>query len=193
MRILLGVTGGIAAYKMADLASVLTNKRHDTVQVIMTEAAKRIITPMTMATMSHRGVLDDTVEWSADGHIHHIEMAKWAELFIVCPATANTLSKMANGIADNVLTSIYLALPAQTMVMIFPAMNTKMWESKQTQNSISALRQMPYHRVYDPEVGLLACGDTGIGKLPSIKAIVEKIDEEGVVYGIRNKSVGADA
>lgn len=188
MRILLGITGGIAAYKMADLVSVLTNKRHDEVQVVMTEAAKRFITPMTMATMSHKPILDDACEWSGDGHIWHIEMAKWANLFIICPATANTISKMANGIADNVLTSIYLALPAQTMTMIFPAMNTKMWEAKQTQDNLNTLRQIPYHRVYDPEVGLLACGDTGIGKLPSIKTIVEKIEEESTFSGIRGSS-----
>jgi phosphopantothenoylcysteine synthetase/decarboxylase len=181
MKIVLGVTGGIAAYKMADLASVLVNKSAYEVQVVMTEAAKRIITPMTMATMSHRPILDDTREWSGDGHIWHIEMAKWADMFLVCPATANTITKMAQGVADNVLTSIYMALPAKTQTIIFPAMNTKMWEAKQNQDNISILEKRPYNCVIYPEVGLLACGDTGIGKLPSIKTIVEHIGEQIII------------
>jgi len=181
MKIVLGVTGGIAAYKMADLASVLVNKNGHEVQVVMTEAAKKIITPMTMATMSHRPILDDTREWSGDGHIWHIETAKWADMLLVCPATANTIAKMAQGVADNVLTSIYMALPARIHTIVFPAMNTKMWEAKQNMDNISILEKRPYNRVIYPEVGLLACGDTGIGKLPSIKTIVEHIGEQIII------------
>lgn len=187
MKILLGVTGGIAAYKMADLASVLVNKNGHEVQVVMTEAAKRIITPMTMATMSHRPILDDAREWSGDGHIWHIEMAKWADMLLVCPATANTIAKMARGVADNVLTSIYMALPVKTQTIVFPAMNTKMWESQQNLDNISILAKRPYNRVIYPEVGLLACGDTGMGKLPSVKTIVEAVDEQIVIMEERSK------
>jgi phosphopantothenoylcysteine decarboxylase/phosphopantothenate--cysteine ligase len=114
MNFLLGVTGGIAAYKAADLASVLLNKKPNdeavkkdpslytmgepsAVQVVMTEAAKRIITPMTMATISKRPVMDDAAEWSGDGHIWHIELAKWTGIFIVAPATANTLQTKSMG------------------------------------------------------------------------------------------------
>jgi len=182
MNFLLGVTGGIAAYKAADLASVLVNKTKDDVnpvlqpvQIVMTEAAKRIITPLTLATISKRPVLDDIAEWSGDGHIWHIELAKWTGIFIVVPATANTIAKMAQGIADNLLTSIYLALPKDTPVVIFPAMNTKMWENPQTQKNITELYNRPWHKIVDPEVGLLACGDIGKGKLPSVKTMAEAI------------------
>jgi phosphopantothenoylcysteine decarboxylase len=177
-RILLGVTGGIAAYKMADLAGALI-KYGCEVRVIMTEKAKEFITPLTMAVQSKNPVLDDSSEWVADGSIKHIELGKWLQkpedMFVIAPATANTIAKLARGLADNLLTSTYLARPKNTTVILFPAMNTKMWENPETQENVTALRTRPFHMVVDPEVGLLACGDYGIGKLPSVRTIAASI------------------
>jgi phosphopantothenoylcysteine decarboxylase len=177
-RILLGVTGGIAAYKMADLAGALI-KYGCEVKVIMTEKAKMFITPLTMAVQSKSPVLDDASEWLPDSSIKHIELGKWlqepGDMFIIAPATANTIAKFARGIADNLLTSTYLARPKNTEVLICPAMNTKMWEAQETQDNILALRRKLGHTLMDPEYGLLACGDYGVGKLPSVRKIVEMI------------------
>jgi phosphopantothenoylcysteine decarboxylase len=177
-RILLGVTGGIAAYKMADLAGALI-KYGCEVKIIMTEKAKMFITPLTLAVQSKNRVLDDACEWGTDGSIKHIELGKWLEspgdMFIISPATANTIAKLARGIADNLLTSTYLARPKNTEVLICPAMNTRMWEVQETQDNLLAVRSRLGHTVMDPEYGLLACGDYGIGKLPSVRKIVEMV------------------
>ena len=185
MNILIGVSGGIAAYKVADLASVLVNKNNHVVKIIMTEAAKKFVTPLTLAVISKNPVLDDDSEWIPNSQIPHIDLAKWAEIFVICPATANTIAKIANGTADNLLTSTYLALPYKTPVILFPAMNTKMWESQQTQENLSKLGKIDYHSYISPDVGLLACGDIGTGKLPSTKTLVESIQEACTILQIR--------
>jgi phosphopantothenoylcysteine decarboxylase len=138
-NIILAVTGGIAAYKVADLAGALV-KEDFAVKVIMTESAKKFITPLTLSTLSRNPVYDDAMEWAADGPIKHIELAKWCDLFVVVPATANTIAKMAQGIADNLLTSTYLALPDDKNVLVCPAMNTRMWDAKQTQVNLTDSR-----------------------------------------------------
>lgn len=197
-KILLGVTGCIAAYKAADLASALIYNGHE-VKVIMTEAAKRFITPLTLATMSQHPIYDDSVEWAVgpDPTVKHIELAKWCDIFVVCPATANTIAKMRWGIADNLLTSTFLALPKQiveygkpgageitgeitgetTPVLLCPAMNTMMWEDSQTQNNIGHLQTRPKAHILFPLSGKLACGDVGMGKLPKVPDIVKAIEE----------------
>lgn len=175
MNIVIGVTGGIAAYKVADLTSVLVNKYNHSVKIVMTDVAKKFVTPLTLAVISKNSVLDNDTEWIPNGQIPHIDLAKWTEIFVICPATANTISKISNGIADNLLTSTYLALPYKTPVILFPAMNTKMWDSTQTQDNLLKLKNTIHHTIIEPEVGLLACGDTGIGKLPSTKTLVESI------------------
>ena len=176
-NVILAVTGGIAAYKAADLASVLANEKYFSVKVIMTEAAKKFITPLTLATLSKNPVYDDAAEWAPDGVIKHIELAKWCNLFVVVPATSNTLAKLAQGIADNLLTSTYLALQNQKLVLICPAMNTHMWEDRQTSYNIERIRVKPGFngQVLLPEEGRLACGDIGMGKLPNTKKIIETI------------------
>jgi phosphopantothenoylcysteine decarboxylase len=180
-RIVLAVTGGIAAYKAADIISSLVKLNH-VVNVIMTEAAKKFITPLTLAVLSKNPVLDDASEWLPDSRIRHIELAKWTNLFVVVPATANTIQKMATGVADNLVSSTYLALPMgrtvdPVKVFVCPAMNTQMWLSPVTQANVMALRTKPRHYVLDPEEGLLACGDYGAGKLPSVENIVKGIEE----------------
>lgn len=171
-NIILAVTGGIAAYKAADIASVLTAEMYN-VKVIMTESAKKFITPLTLATLSKNPVYDDASEWSPDGVIKHIELAKWCDLFVIVPATANTISKIGNGVADNLLTSAYLALPPDKKVLICPAMNTRMWDAKITQENLRDGRKN--RDILYPEEGRLACGDIGVGKLPSTKKIIDTI------------------
>jgi len=173
-NIILGVTGGIAAYKVADLAGALI-KEGFTVKVIMTESAKKFITPLTLSTLSRNPVYDDAMEWAADGPIKHIELAKWCDLFVVVPATANTIAKMAQGVADNLLTSTYLALPDDKNVLVCPAMNTRMWYAKQTQENMETIKSNRVITILSPEEGLLACGDVGMGKLPSVRTIVGTI------------------
>jgi len=178
MNIIIGVTGGIAAYKVADLAGALI-KEGFTVKIIMTESAKKFITPLTLATMSRNPVYDDAAEWAADGPIKHIELAKWCDLFVVVPATANTIAKMAQGIADNLLTSAYLSLPPEKGVLICPAMNTRMWDKYATRKNLADIKTShatnPKVKIFPPEEGLLACGDIGMGKLPSVRTIVGAI------------------
>jgi len=171
-NIILAVTGGIAAYKVADLAGALIKEKNQ-VKIIMTENAKKFITPLTLATLSKNPVYDDASEWAPDGVIKHIDLAKWCDLFVVVPATANTIAKMAEGKADNLLTSTYLALSGKR-VLVCPAMNTHMWFAVETQNNIKKITSVQV-RVLPPEEGLLACGDYGIGKLPKVRTIVEAI------------------
>jgi len=180
-KIVLGVTGGISAYRIPDLAGALIKNGHE-VRVVMTQNAKRFITPLTLATLSKNPVLDDDSEWIPDGRIKHIELAKWASMFVVAPATANTINKIANGITDNLLTSIYMALPKESKIILCPAMNTKMWENPITQDNICHLCANPHLYIVMPEEGLLACGDFGVGKLPSVRKIVEEIEGQRVFH-----------
>lgn len=180
-KIILGVTGCIAAYKAADLASALIYNGHE-VKVIMTEKAKQFITPLTLATMSQNPVYDDSVEWatSPDPTVKHIELAKWCDLFVVCPATANTIAKMRFGFSDNLLTSVFRALPKVNVtsprILVCPAMNTRMWEDPMTQDNVRCLGQCPNMTILPPDEGRLACGDIGKGKLPKVQSIVKQIE-----------------
>jgi len=174
--ILIGITGGIAAYKIADLTSALVKKHYD-VRVIMTENAKKFITPLTMATLSKHEVYDDASEWVPDGLIKHIELGKWSSLLVIAPATASTIAKMAQGIADNLLTSTYLALRVNHPVLVFPAMNYRMYEDERTQINLETLRKTSYVTVIEPDEGVLACGDIGKGKLVPVEMMLETIEK----------------
>jgi phosphopantothenoylcysteine decarboxylase/phosphopantothenate--cysteine ligase len=142
----------------------------------MTENAKKFITPLTLATLSTKPVLDDASEWEADGDIKHINLGKWCYMLVIVPATANTMIKLHNGTADNLLTSTYLALPKDRRVVIFPAMNVNMWESTTIQNVAAKLAARYLHKLVEPSTGTLACGDVGKGKLPSVDTIVKEIE-----------------
>ena len=177
-NVLLGVTGGIAAYKAADIIGALRKNDFD-VKVIMTEKSKEFITPLTLSTLSKHPVYDDSAEWSSNGHIEHIELSQWAKYFLIAPATANTIAKLVEGKADNLLTSAYLAynfhFSTNNFVVICPAMNTNMYNDQTTFKNIQKLSNKSNHIIIDPVEGLLACGATGIGKLASTRSIVEKI------------------
>ena len=159
--ILLGVTGSIAAYKAADLASRLV-KQHAEVHVIMTENATQFIAPITFETLTSRKCITDTFDRNHPMEVEHISLAKKADLAIIAPATANIIAKMACGIADDMLSTTALATKAPMLVA--PAMNTGMWENPATQANVRILRERGV-TLCGPAGGLLACGDTGIGRM----------------------------
>jgi len=170
--VLLGVTGGIAAYKAAELLRGLQKAGMD-VRVVMTKAATRFVGPMTFETLSTHPVrLDEISELTADSRITHIDDSQQADIMVIAPATANTLAKMANGIADNLLSSIYLAFGKT--VVVAPAMNTNMWEHAATQRNVLLLRD---HGVFvvEPGAGELACGDYGSGRMANPDSIVAEV------------------
>ena len=169
--IVLGVTGGIAAYKSANLASMLI-KLHADVHVIMTQNATKFITPMTFETLTNNKCIVDTFDRNFSFDVKHVSLAKRGDLFIVAPCTANVIGKLAHGICDDMLTTTMLATRAPKLIA--PAMNTGMWENPILQDNLTKLKGYGYH-IIDPIIGRLACGDTGTGKMNSEEVIVEHI------------------
>ena len=168
--IVLGVTGGIAAYKACELLRLLQKRGMD-VYVVMTKHATQFVAPLTFETLSGHPVAVDTFERPATWEVEHIALAKRADLFLIAPATANIIGKMANGIADDMLSTTVMATKAP--VMIAPAMNTGMWENPATQQNIATLIARGVH-VVTPATGHLACGDSGAGKLEDVSVICER-------------------
>jgi phosphopantothenoylcysteine decarboxylase/phosphopantothenate--cysteine ligase len=181
MRITLGVSGGVAAYKSAELVRRLQQEGHS-VQVVMTRAAREFITPLTFAALSGQKVITDLFsgEGSADGSanlesaIEHIAVAQRTDLLVVAPATADTLAKFARGIANDFLSTLYLASTAP--VVVAPAMNVNMWQHHATQENMAILRARGV-RIVEPGEGYLACGMTGPGRLAGQEEIVKAIQE----------------
>jgi phosphopantothenoylcysteine decarboxylase/phosphopantothenate--cysteine ligase len=169
--IVLGVTGGIAAYKSANLASMLI-KLHADVHVIMTQNATKFITPMTFETLTNNKCIVDTFDRNFSFDVKHVSLAKRGNLFVVAPCTANVIGKLAHGICDDMLTTTMLATRAPKLIA--PAMNTGMWENPILQDNLTKLKGYGYH-IIDPIIGRLACGDTGTGKMNSEEVIVEHI------------------
>ncbi len=176
MRVTVGVSGGIAAYKAAEVVRELQRQGAE-VHVVMTEAACKFVQPLTFAALSGHRVITSLWEIAGDAEgdgssIEHIGEAQWAEALVVCPATANVLAKFAHGIADDFLTTMYLATPAQ--VLVAPAMNVNMWEHPATQANLETLRQRGV-RVIEPGTGDLACGMVGAGRMAEPEAIAEAV------------------
>jgi phosphopantothenoylcysteine decarboxylase / phosphopantothenate---cysteine ligase len=177
MRITLGVTGGIAAYKSAELVRRLQDEGHS-IQVVMTRAAREFITPLTFAALSGQRVITDLFsnqpggEGSLDSAIDHIAVTQRTDLLLVAPATADVLAKFARGIADDFLTTMYLASIAP--VVIAPAMNVNMWHHTATQENVAALRARGV-RIVEPSEGYLACGMTGSGRLAEQEEILKAV------------------
>lgn len=170
-HVLLGVTGGIAAYKTASLASMLV-KLHADVHVIMTKNAQKIISPHVFEALTGNRVIDDVFDRDSGYQVAHIAMAREADIAMIAPATANIMAKLAVGIADDMLSSTMLAVTAP--VYLVPAMNTHMYEHPATQANMEKLRSYGYH-VAEPASGFLACGDTGKGKMPEPEELLEYI------------------
>ena len=175
MKIVLGITGSIAAYKAADLASQLVKLDHE-VSVVMTRAATEFITPLTLQVLTRRPVLvsleDEKQSWKPG----HIELADNADLLVIAPASADAIGNFANGLAPDPLSAIYLALPRTTPVLIAPAMNGKMWLHPATRRNVSRLTGDGCHFV-EPAEGLLACGYEGVGRLAPVEEILGRITE----------------
>ena len=173
MNIVLGISGSIAAYKSADLASQLVKAGHQ-VHVVMTRSAVEFITPLTFQTLTRQPVLvsleDEKHSWKPG----HIELADQADLLLVAPASANTLANFSNGLAPDPLASIYLALPRTTSVLIAPAMNGKMWLHPATQRNIEQLTADGCEFI-GPAEGDLACGYEGIGRLAPVEEILARV------------------
>ena len=174
-NILLAVTGSISAYKAADLTSQLTKIGHQ-VKVLMTPAATAFITPLTLQVLSKQAVLVEVMTEEDPKQIKHIDLGKEADLFLVAPASANTIAKLAHGFADNIVTSTALALPSEVKKFLAPAMNTKMLDHPATQNNLETLKSYSY-QIIPPREALLACGDQGSGALASIETILTTIQE----------------
>ena len=169
--IVLGVTGSIAAYKMANLASMLVKLNAD-VHVIMTQNATHFITPMTFETLTNNKCIVDTFDRNFNFDVKHVSLAKKGDLFLVAPCTANVIGKVASGICDDMLTTTIMATKAS--VLFSPAMNTGMWENPILQDNLQKLKHYGYH-IIEPVIGRLACGDTGSGKMPSEEVLLEHI------------------
>ncbi|VYT76193.1 bifunctional phosphopantothenoylcysteine decarboxylase/phosphopantothenate--cysteine ligase CoaBC [Clostridium tertium] len=167
----IGVSGGIAAYKALDVVSALRKKDID-VRVIMTESATKFVTPLPFQSLSQNMVTTDMFEEPKAFEIQHISLAKRADIFLVAPATANIIGKVANGIADDMLSTTIMATRAK--VIFAPAMNTNMYENKIVQSNIEKLKGLGYEFI-EPASGRLACGDEGKGKLADVNTIVERV------------------
>ncbi len=172
--IVLGVTGSIAAYKIASLASMLV-KQHANVHVIMTQNATNFINPITFETLTGHKCLVDTFDRNFEFQVEHVSLAKQADLMMIAPASANVIGKMAHGIADDMLTTTVLA--CKTPIYVSPAMNTNMYENPILQENLHILEKYGM-RVIDPASGYLACGDTGAGKMPEPETLFAYIEAE---------------
>ncbi|MBS6643301.1 MAG: bifunctional phosphopantothenoylcysteine decarboxylase/phosphopantothenate--cysteine ligase CoaBC [Clostridiaceae bacterium] len=172
--VVLGVSGGIAAYKIASLASML-KKQHADVQVIMTRNATNFINPITFESLTGNKCLVDTFDRNFQHSVEHVALAKRADIFMAAPATANVIAKLAHGIADDMLTTTALACRCKKIVV--PAMNTNMYENPVVQDNLELCRKYGME-VLDPAVGYLACGDTGAGKMPEPEELFDHIMQE---------------
>lgn len=172
--VVLGVTGSIAAYKIANLASMLS-KLHADIHVLMTENATKFINPITFETLTGHKCLIDTFDRNFQYSVEHVALAKQADVVLVAPASANVIGKIAGGIADDMLTTTVMACPCQKIVA--PAMNTNMYENSIVQENLEKLKRHGYV-VVAPDTGLLACRDVGAGKLPSEEALLQYILRE---------------
>lgn len=171
-RIILGMTGSIAAYKSADLVRRL-REAGAVVRVVMTENAKQFITPLTMQAVSGHPVHDELFDLQAEAAMGHIELARWADLILIAPASADCMARLVSGKADDLLTALCLATPAP--VAIAPAMNQGMWKHTSTQDNLQAISAKGIV-VLGPGEGSQACGDTGFGRMLEPMEIVEKVD-----------------
>ncbi len=173
--IVLGVTGSIAAHKAIDLASLLARAGHS-VHVVMTADALKFVTPLPFMPLSRRPVVTDLYDEEEGWKPTHITLADSADLLLVAPATANVIAKLAQGLADDALTCIALALNPNAKLLIAPAMNGKMWAHPATQQNVATLKSRGAH-IVGPDAGMLSCGYEGIGRLETVEAIARRAGE----------------
>jgi phosphopantothenoylcysteine decarboxylase/phosphopantothenate--cysteine ligase len=169
--IVLGITGGIAAYKTPELVRLLVKEKH-TVHVVMSKSAEQFVTPLTLQTLSKNPVHTDLFDLTREQNIGHIQLADTADVVLVAPATANVLAKVAHGICDDLLTTLICATRAK--VIFAPAMNVHMWENKVTQRNVGILKELNY-QIIPPASGDLACGYEGCGRMPEPNDILKQV------------------
>ncbi len=169
--IVIGVSGGIACYKAAEIVSELVKRGHE-VNVIMTKHALKFVAPLTFQTLSKNQVVTEMFDGADTWDVRHVSLARKADVFAVVPATADVIGKIACGIADDMLTTTIMAVTCRKIIA--PAMNTAMWENSIVQENVEKLRRHGYE-VLDTDTGRLACGDSGKGKLLPWETIVEEI------------------
>ncbi len=173
MKIILGVTGSIAAHKAADLASLLTKAKCD-VRVVMTADAQHFITPLPFKTLTRNPVVTNLYDEDEGWKPTHIELADAADVLVIAPATANVIAKLAHGLADDALSCIALALNPQAKILIAPAMNGKMWRHAATQENVATLTKRGVEFI-GPDEGMLSCGYEGVGRLWPVEKIAERV------------------
>lgn len=183
-RILLGVTGGIAAYKSAELVRLLRKAGHE-VRVVMTGGAEAFVTPLTFQALSGEPVRTSLLDPEAEAGMGHIELAKWAELVLVAPASADFLARFAQGMADDLLTTVCSATEAP--IVLAPAMNQAMWRNARTQRNVALLADDPQVSLWGPDQGEQACGDTGPGRMLEPQALLARLQApvDGALAGLR--------
>ncbi len=173
MKLLIGVTSSIAAYRIPNLVSQL-RKQGIEIKTIVTEKAKAFVTPQALAVMSQYPCFDDHDEWGNTAQVLHIELAKWCDAFLIAPLTANTLAKISAGICDNLLTSVVRALGAKPLLLA-PAMNTRMWQNPLTEMHLNQVQQIYNVTLIPPVEKRLADGDEGMGGLAEDETIIQTI------------------
>lgn len=184
MKILLGISGGIAAYKSLQLVRLWVKAGHE-VQVVMTEGAKAFIQPLSFQVLTGRPVRDALFDETQEAGMNHIDLARWAEMMVIAPATANTLAKLKVGLADDLLSTLVLA--SDRPLFVAPAMNRLMWQHPATQENINSLRQRGVH-IIPPALGEQACGEVGEGRMAEPEEIVEQV----AMQALQTKSVDSN-
>lgn len=173
-NILLGVCGGIASYKTCELVRLLA-KDGFSVKVMMTESAAKFVSGLTFGELSGNPVYINMFDPRKEENIKHISLAQWADICVVAPASANTISKIALGLCDNLLTTVICALPSKTKVLLVPAMNECMWKNPVIAENVKKLEKIKKYLIMSPEKGELACGGYGQGRMPQVTDIYRKI------------------
>jgi len=171
-KILVGITGGIAAYKACTLVNTLIREGAE-VRVMMTDSAKRFVTSLTFQALTNHHVYDDLWSPVNQNTVEHISLSHWADMIIIAPVTANTVAKFAHGIADNLLTTVVLASLPEIKILLAPAMNVNMWNNPFVQSNIEKLKNCNKFIVAEPRSGILTCRDEGKGKMAEIDDILK--------------------
>ena len=177
MKILIGVTSSIAAYRIPNLVSTLKKQDHE-IKVVISEKAHAFVAPQALAVMSGNPCYTDGDEWGNTNRVLHIELAKWCDVFLIAPLSANTLAKITNGVCDNLLTSTVRALGGKPLILA-PAMNTQMWDNPITSNQLKQIEKFYNVAVIQPVAKRLADGDEGIGGLAEDETIIKTINKSG--------------
>lgn len=175
-NVLIGICAGISSYKTCELTRLLARGGFS-VKIIMTESATKFVSPLVFQTLSQNMVYLDMFALAKEENIKHIELAEWADICVIAPLTANTLSKIANGMCDNLLTTVICALPKDKKIVLVPAMNTNMWVNPIIQENAEKLKKQKKYIFLDPEKGDLACGAYGEGRMPEVEVIYRRIEE----------------